>query len=70
MAKYSKFFGALIGSVVGWGASWLALHIPAAATCSASDVCTVLGLSTTEIVAALTTLFALIGTHQAPKNVA
>lgn len=69
MAKYSKLFGAVIGGVVGWGAAWLALHVPFIASC-VGDVCTVLGLSEEQIVAALTMLFVAIGVERAPKNAA
>lgn len=66
MAKYSKFFGSIIGGLVGSGAAWLAAH-SSLATCVA-DSCTVLGLSQEAITAALVMLIGGFGTWVAPKN--
>lgn len=47
--NYNKFFGAIIGNIVGALIAWAAVNVPAITECTAADVCTVLGLSQAQI---------------------
>lgn len=67
MGNYSKFIGAIIGSGVGWGASWVAVHAPGISSCGV-DGCSVLGLSSAQITGALTGVLATVFVRQFPPN--
>lgn len=70
--RYNKLWGALIGGVVGYALSWLAVQFPSIATCTlgpeGTQACAVIGISQADITAALVLAVASYGTWQAPPN--
>lgn len=69
MAKFSKLWGMIGGSLIGMIFSALAVYGVANCT-DVNDVstCTVIGLGASQITAVLTTIFGALGTFLAPKN--
>lgn len=69
MSAYNKLIAAVVGNVVGLVLAWLATQWPAIAECSAAtEVCTVLGLSQTQITAALMMIINAVMVHQWAAN--
>lgn len=70
MSAYSKAIGAVIGNIIGMLAVWLASVSPLASCTGEGDlqVCTVLGLGTAQLTAAVMMIVTTFAVYKAPPN--
>lgn len=69
MARYSKFFGSIIGGAVGILFAWLASQgIGSCVGEGDAQVCSVFGISQETVTAALVMAFGSLGTYIFPSH--
>lgn len=69
MGNYSKFFGSIIGSLVGAGVLFFANHGMATCTVAGNaDTCTILGISTAQFNVIAMAVFGAVSVYLFPAN--